>query len=171
MPAPDIVSLILRWFHVLGAATMIGGSVFIWVALLPSLIEIDETSRAKLHAAVRSRWSKVVMSAIGVLLLTGLVNFIIANRTYEFHGTPYHMLFGVKFLIAMVIFFIASLLTGRSGLSEKIRQNARLWLGLNLILVFIVVGLSGTLRATRERAKPKEPAKTALCNPAQVQIS
>lgn len=168
MPYPE---MILRWFHILGAATMIGGSVFIWAALLPSLLEVDEATRAKLHAALRSRWSKVVMAAIGVLLLTGLANFLLANRSVEFKGTPYHMLFGIKFLIAMVIFFIASLLTGRSGLSEKIRKNARLWLGFNLLLVLIVVGLSGTLRVTREKAKPKEPAKTALCKTTPHQIS
>lgn len=156
-----IVELVLRWFHVLAAASMIGGSVFIWVALLPSLLEVDEATRSKLHAALRSRWSKVVMTAIGLLLLTGLVNFFIANGRFDFKGTPYHMLFGVKFLIALVIFFIASLLTGRSGLADKIRQNARFWLGLNLILVFLVVGLSGTLRMTREKAKLKEPVETA----------
>ena len=152
-----LVDLILRWLHIMAAATAIGGMVFIFLALLPALAEFDESTRGKVHAALRSRWSKVVMVAIAVLLVTGLVNFFVANGRYAFKGTPYHMLFGIKFLLAIGVFFISSVLTGRSGLAEKFRQNARLWIGLNLILVMILVGLSAGLKVTREKAPPKQP--------------
>jgi uncharacterized membrane protein len=156
------VELILRWLHIMAAATAIGGMVFIFLALLPALAEFDETTRGKVHAALRSRWSKVVMASIAVLLITGLVNFFLANSRYTFKGTPYHMLFGIKFLLALVVFFISSLLTGRSGLAEKVRQNARIWVGVNLILVMILVGLSAGLKVTREKAPPRAPGETKV---------
>jgi uncharacterized membrane protein len=163
MPTADLVQSLLRWLHIMAAATMIGGTVFIWIALLPALLQIDESIRVRLHSALRMRWSKVVMTAIGLLLLTGLVNFFLTNAKYDFKGTSYHMLFGIKFLIAVIIFFIASAITGRSALAEKMRQQAALWLGINLLLVMIVVALSGGLKVTRENAprktgdKPNEP--------------
>lgn len=152
-----ILELALRWLHIMSAATAIGGMVFIFVALLPSLAEVDEATRGKLHAELRSRWSKVVMAAIGMLLITGFVNFFLTNNKYDFKGTPYHMLFGIKFLVALAVFFLSSVLTGRSGLAEKLRKNARLWVAVNLVLVMIVVGLSGGLKWIREHAPAKTP--------------
>jgi len=68
----------------------------------------------------------------------------------------YHPLFGVKFLLAMAIFMIASLLSGKTPAADNLRRNLKLWLNVNIVLAVLVVCISGILR-TADRI-PKQPA-------------
>ena len=63
------------------------------------------------------------------------------------------MVFGVKFLLALAIFAIASLLVGKTPAAEALRKNARLWLNLNIVLAVLVVCLSGVLRTAEKTPK------------------
>jgi uncharacterized membrane protein len=147
----DWVAISTRWLHILAAITAVGGTIFMRFALLPSVGALPEDERKKLHEGVRSRWVKFVMAAILFLLASGIYNLVMKEKQLktaaEGAKSLYHMLFGVKFLLAFVIFFLASALTGRSPAFANIRQNARFWLTLNLVLAIIVVCVSGMLRA------------------------
>jgi uncharacterized membrane protein len=147
----DWVAIASRWLHILAAITAVGGTVFMRFALLPSVGALPDDERKKLHEGVRSRWVKFVMAAILFLLASGIYNLILKEKQLKTAAdgakSLYHMLFGVKFLLAFVIFFLASALTGRSPAFANIRQNARFWLTLNLVLAIIVVCVSGVLRA------------------------
>ncbi|MDX1961498.1 MAG: hypothetical protein SFX18_00005, partial [Pirellulales bacterium] len=66
----------------------------------------------------------------------------------------YHSLFGLKFLLALGIFFIASALAGRSAGLQKIRDQAPFWLNVNLALILAVVVISGLLRQTHIGPSP-----------------
>ena len=151
----DWVAIASRWLHILAAITAVGGTIFMRFALLPSVGALPDDERKKLHEGVRSRWVKFVMAAILFLLASGIYNLILKEKQFKMaadgakslYHTLYHMLFGVKFLLAFVIFFLASALTGRSPAFANIRQNARFWLTLNLVLAIIVVCVSGVLRA------------------------
>jgi uncharacterized membrane protein len=153
----DWLALILRWIHIFAAITAVGGTVFMRYALLPSAQSLTEDARKALHDKVRSRWAKIVMLCIAFLLISGLINFIRfvgEIKTPEWadwkatNAKLYHMVFGIKSLLALVIFFIASALVGRAKAFEPIRKNAKMWLTLNVILAMIVVALSGVLRST-----------------------
>jgi hypothetical protein len=67
-------------------------------------------------------------------------------------------LFGIKFLLALAIFFLASVLTGHSARTQKFRDNRRLWLTVNLVLAVLVVCISGILRKSDP---PKKPLRSA----------
>jgi uncharacterized membrane protein len=159
-----LIRLLSRWLHVLAAITAVGGTVFIWYALLPSLASLPEHQRKQLHDALRARWSKVVMICIALLLITGLYNFIVIARGLSADErtvgikTFYHSFFGIKFLLALGIFFIASALIGRSPAFEKIRSKAPFWAGLNVALAILVVCISGFLRLSRDDALRPDPA-------------
>jgi uncharacterized membrane protein len=157
MPQIDI-SLVLRWFHIFAGMTAVGGLVYLRFVMLPTLAGFDAGQRAKLEDGLRQRWSKVVAAAIGVLLISGLANFMITVKFYEVPKW-YHSIWGTKFLLAMVIFFLSSALAGRSAMATKMRTNATMWLNINLVLAVIIVCLSGMLK-TAEKT-PKQPA-TAL---------
>ena len=94
------------------------------VALLPAVAELPESQRPALHEAIRSRWSKWVMGAILFLLISGFYNFFTLTGRYQL-PKAYHMLFGIKFLLALAIFTLASFLTGRTAVAQRMRQNAR----------------------------------------------
>ena len=167
----DLDLLLLRWAHLLAAMAAVGGMLFMRLALLPSVAALSDDARKTLHDGVRARWAKVVMIAIAVLIGTGLYNFmmvIVPQIKAELPAIKgvYHAVFATKFLLALVMFFISSALVGRSPVFQKIRDNARFWLTLNLALALIIVGMSNGLRLMRDKAIRERgaspPAVTAL---------
>jgi uncharacterized membrane protein len=157
MQTIDLVALVLRWFHILAGMTAVGGMIFIRCVVVPSRDAISTESFQSLHGAMRPRWFKIVTAAIGTLLITGFINFGIISYLYNLPKW-YHPVWGVKFLIAMVIFFLSSVMAGRSALADRFRQNIRFWLNLNIFLAVVVVCLSGVLKIADK--KPKNPAAT-----------
>src|SRR3954464_9210048 len=126
------VLLILRYMHILGAIALMGGTIFMRFALRSVVVQLPPDTRAAVHEQVRSRWSKFVMLASALLLISGITNLALAGR-YNFEpvlGMPkgYHMVVGLKFVLALPIFFIAALMTGRSSLAKRVQANAELWM-------------------------------------------
>ncbi|MGE3409980.1 MAG: hypothetical protein AB7I37_24405 [Pirellulales bacterium] len=160
----SLLGLVARWLHILSAIAAVGGTIFARVALLPSLSVLGESDRKNLHDAIRGRWSKVVMASIGFLLLSGLYNIGVLEMRKQIPADGkaiYHALFGIKFLLALAIFFIASALVGRSQAFTGIRQNAKFWLSVNLTLAIVLVCVSGALRMIREPKLANPPAVAA----------
>ncbi|HET6881947.1 MAG TPA: hypothetical protein VFI31_17405 [Pirellulales bacterium] len=144
----DWLAILFRWMHILAAITAVGGTIFMRMALVPSVPVLSEEQRKLLHEQIRSRWVKFVMGAILFLLLSGFYNFfrrINAGLDADYKRL-YNMFFGIKFLLALVIFFVASALTGRAAALERFRKNARFWLSVNVFLAVAVVCISGVLR-------------------------
>lgn len=156
----NYLNLLFRWMHIFPAIIAVGGSIFMRAALLPAVTGLSDSERPKFHEAVRSRWSKWVMGAILFLIISGFYNFFYNTRTYELPKV-YQMLFGIKFLLALGVFALASILSGRSALAQKLRQNPRPWLNLNVALAVLVVLISGVMRGL-----PHTP-RTAVDPPAQ----
>ena len=145
--------------HLLAAITAVGGTIFARAVVVPSLEGLPTDQRVALHAAMRARWSKIVATAIGFLLISGLYN--IGVTSIEFHLPRWYMpVFIVKFLAAMIIFAVASLLTGKTPAADRLRQNLRFWLNVNIALAVLVVLLSGVLRTAE-----KVPKKTIISEP------
>jgi uncharacterized membrane protein len=142
-----ILNVVARWAHILAAVTAADGLLFLRFVLQPSIQEaLGGEQAAKLREAVARRWKKAVMASIGLLLISGLYNFIVYSVP-KAKGVPlYHALFGIKFLLAMGVFFISSALVGRSPAFEPMRARAGTWMALNAALVIAVILLSGILR-------------------------
>lgn len=169
----DILGIVFRWAHILAAITAVGGVVFMRLALLPATAVLSEEQRRALQAEVRSRWVMPLMIALAFLLVSGLYNIIMNVTRYDLSAVRYyHPLFGIKFLLALVIMWIAAALTGRSQATEKIRANARYWLTVNLILAVIVVCISGILRfAPRIPKTPEEEPAARESAPEAVELA
>lgn len=168
MDLAEIVSLVSRWLHILAAIAAVGGAIFARFVVLPSLETLNPTERDALHATMRARWSKIVAISIGLLLLSGLYNIAMfemkttVGRDYAW----YRPLFGIKFLLAMAIFALASLLSGKTAAAQKIRQNGRFWMNLNITLAVILVCISGFLRTAVKNPKPpKAPTPAVTVQP------
>jgi uncharacterized membrane protein len=165
MDVPFVLGLAFRWLHILAAITAVGGAVFARLVVFPALDPLPAEQRGALHAAMRARWSKIVAAAIAVLLVSGLYNFIVLVSDYQLPRW-YHAVFGIKFLAALVIFAVASLLAGNSPAGEALRKNPRAWLNLNIALAVLVVCLSGVLR-TAERVPKNLPAEPGAMHDAR----
>lgn len=151
----DPTTLVLRWAHILAAVIAVGGLAFARFGLLPALVDFDEETRAKIHESIRRRWLPWVIGAITVLLASGLANFLLFNALVKEQGwaggtwmrqTSYHALFGVKFLLAMAVFYFASGLVGRGQGTQWIRNNRATWLSVTLGMAVGIVMISGWMR-------------------------
>lgn len=151
----DPVTLLLRWAHILAAIVAMGALVFARFGLLPALGDFDAGTRERIHDSIRRRWLPWVIGAITVLLASGLANFLLFNGRVKAEGwgdggwmrqTSYHALFGAKFLLAFVVFYLASGLVGRGAGTQWIRNDRARWLSVTLGLALAVVLISGWMR-------------------------
>ncbi len=148
------LALLFRWMHILAAMAAVGGPMFLSWALLPAAAELPDEAHRQLREAVRRRWARVVMIAITFLLISGLYNLITFEKAShdwgpEWHNGPsrlYHVLLGVKLLLALAIFFLASALVGRTPALARFRQDARFWVAVNLTLGILLVCVAGQMR-------------------------
>src|SRR5262249_46007580 len=106
-----------------------------------------EATRSAIRKGVADRWRPVLSASIGLLLLSGLANFVLFQRPAHAGQTLYLTLFGLKVLAALGVFFLASALMGRSEALQPLRDNGAFWTKVNAGLVLLVVLISGLLRA------------------------
>src|SRR5207244_1982765 len=96
---------------------------------------------------------------IVVFLATGFWTFLGAARWRAFDPDArfrYHLLFGIKLLIALAMFFISSALAGRSAALAGMRANAKMWVNALVLLGLCVVGISGVMRFMYSSTPPDE---------------
>lgn len=156
------VDLLMRWMHILSAIALMGGTIFMRFGLHPVLADLAADAQQTLKAGVRRHWAKWVMASSGFLILSGIVNIVRYTQDKVVDPMPYHAIVTVKMLLALVIFFVASLLVGRSANAEKFRQKAVFWLNLNLVLAVIVVCMGGFLRTLHHPPKPAESLEKSV---------
>jgi hypothetical protein len=156
--------LILRYMHILGAISLMGGAIFMRFALRPVVVGLAPETKASVHDQVRSRWAKIVMLATTLLLVSGLFNLGLASR-YRYDpvfGMPYNAVAGIKFLLALPIFFIAATLSGSSNLAKRMQENAEWWMNLNLALALVMVLIGGVLKFVPRQPKGQDPPPAAI---------
>lgn len=91
--------MILIWIHISAAMFWIGGMLFFSIVLIPSLRKMPPADRAGLMSEIGRRFRLTGWTALGILLVTGLL------RVYHL-GLPLRMegWFGMKLaLIALMI--------------------------------------------------------------------
>jgi uncharacterized membrane protein len=148
----DWLILAARWLHILSATLAVGVPIYVRFVLMPAANStLDEEHHSRLREALIKRWRMIVHVLIVVFLATGLYNYLVVARWKDMSSelkTRYHMLMGIKILIALVMFTISSALAGRSSLFAPLRQNAKLWLVVLILLGLGIIGISGVLRYT-----------------------
>lgn len=142
----ELLPLLSRWLHVLGAIALLGGAIFVKVAFTPLANEQPEETRDTFHAAVARHWAKWVGILTGVLLLTGFYNYLGVTAAQHKGDGPYHALMGVKMLAALAVFFLSAALVGRSEKLAGIRRRRSLFSTLALALGITTVLIAGYLK-------------------------
>jgi putative copper export protein len=158
----QIVLLLLRWFHVIPAVAMVGGLLYMRFVLPKALANGTDAQ----FAEVRSRWAKIVMASTALLLLTGIVNMVLATKLYDYgdQKSAYSMIAGIKFLLALPVFFLAARLGGKSEGAAKMRLKSDLWLNITLGLAIVVIMVGGFLRAMPRQEIIEDGATTRAIN-------
>lgn len=151
-----LLPLVVRWLHILSATVVVGGGVFLWLVVPRALTRADLSTgddRSAVQDALLRLWGPLFHTCILLFLVSGFYNYLLITRFEHTEQPVYHMLFGVKFLLALVVFAVGVALTSRHDWSARIHANARFWVGLLTVVAIAVVLISGTMRAL-----PKAPA-------------
>src|SRR5207247_11158247 len=97
---------------------------------------------------VMQRFKRVIHSAIGLLLLTGVYNFIVvlpkvARLEYR---SLYHPIIGTKILLALILFGIITMALSSSPASGNMQERRSGWVTVTVVLALVILLLSATLR-------------------------
>lgn len=155
----DVLS---RFTHVSTAIALMGGSIFILWVLIPSSTQLLDAEHQKLQEAVSSRWKRFIHLGILLFIASGFYNYFRAMPNHKGDGL-YHALVGVKMILALGVFFIASALVGRSKGLAFVREKRVFWLRLLVTVAFVIVGISsfvkvrgpGPVKASAQVSEPQ----------------
>ena len=86
--------------------------------------------------------------SIALILISGIYN---VAMTIADKPVLYHILFGLKLVAALAVFFIASAMVGRSAAFEQMRANARKWSSIVVLLALVIVLISGVLKGVPDK--------------------
>jgi uncharacterized membrane protein len=140
----DVIQLISRWTHIGTAIVLVGGTCFLRFVLAPAAAQLPEAEHVKLKEQVMNRWKRFVHIGIALFIVSGFYNFLAVQiPKHRGEGGIYHMVIGVKILLAFAVFFFASSLVGRSKSFDGMRANAKFWQLVIILLSFLIVGISG----------------------------
>ena len=113
--------LIVRFAHILAAATWVGGSILYLVVVLPALRAGD--SAPAVAAQVAALFRRLVNICIGVLLLSGA--FMVFDRLSQTTpGLPYLVVLSLKIVSALAMFIVAIYL-GQSNIRRLAKRSTR----------------------------------------------
>ena len=155
------LNLAMRWLHIIPAIALIGGTIFMRFALVPAYEQLDDEQREKVQESIRRGWSRLLMPSILFLLISGFVNTANISMNYRFPDSSYMPLLGLKLFLAIAIFYIASLLAGRSEGAKKFQQDQRKWLNINILLAILLVCIAGAMRLADREPKDDEDSTSA----------
>ncbi len=140
-----LLDTLSRFVHVSTAIVLVGGSIFMLWVLMPAALQISSSEHDKLRGLVVARWKRFVHLGIALFLISGLYNYMQAIPKHKGDGA-YHALLGTKMLLAFAVFFIASVLVGRSTKFEAMRNARGKWLAIIILLSAIIVGISSYVK-------------------------
>lgn len=136
-----ILPLISRWAHVGTAILLVGGTAFLRLAVIPAM----EGESPELMGRIRAHWKKFVHGGLAVFLISGFYNYFQAMPLHKGDGL-YHGLVGTKIILALFVFFLASVLVGSKPSSQKFRDNAKKWTAVMLMVSAVIVAISGFVK-------------------------
>ena len=170
MDMETILTHLSRWLHILPAIVLVGGTIFINVILQPALDTHEAEDNVK--SQIKRKWSKVIMLCAMLLLISGFYNTYRAMTGDEKPGGFYHGLLGLKLVLVFGIFYISSLLAGKSEPAQKFQQKEVFWGKVNMIAAITVVVLAGAMKLTDRNPKiATDPVSMHTVEPTSVMVA
>jgi uncharacterized membrane protein len=169
--------LVSRILHILAAIVLVGGVFYLRAVVAPadpaSSREGEGSSPPpdRQFGGRRAAWAMWVGIATLLLLVTGIWNYLQVYWMHERLAPTYHMIAGMKMMVALALFLLAALLTGRSPAAQKFRQNMRFWLNVCLVLGVLTVALGSVLRTFPRTPKLDAAGPEQLVAPANLSLA
>ena len=143
MDTSQLLGLLFRWLHIIPMVVLVGGTIFMRLALVPASKETQ--GAAEFREAIRRRWAKWVGISVLFLLVSGLYNAVTKIMAFDLPST-YHMLVMVKLALGFFVFFVAALLSGRSKKAQKFREQEMKWLNILCAVMLVLILVAGYMK-------------------------
>jgi len=143
----DVVAALTRWIHILCAAVIVGGVIATRFVTVPSAQALGEEAARRFRREAIRRTKRLMHTAIGIVILSGIANYAIAVR----HEPPpaYHMLLGMKIVLALILVTLVILLTMGHAEDSVFVRRERTVLGVSIVLGLVVILLASAAGALR----------------------
>jgi uncharacterized membrane protein len=152
------LALLSRFAHVIGAILFLGTAFYVGCVLQPALRSLSSDEAEKVRSATRRPWALLVMAAMFLLLVSGFYNYfrIISLDREGVYELPklYHPLIGVKIILALALFFLVSLLAGRSPAAVRMQAKTPFWINIVLLLGVILIAIASVLKMLDKTTLP-----------------
>ncbi len=148
MPQELILPLVMRWIHLLCAVMVVGSILFYRLAVVPAAKQsFDGEMPENFKFNLMKKWKLYLHTSIILFLMSGMYYYLKVGRHMVPDDSKYHMLFGIKFLLALATFALYIILTSTMRWSEGLRDKAILW-RLLIVLITAIVLIGGVMRLT-----------------------
>lgn len=140
---PEIAS---RSLHLFAAIMAVGGAIFIRRVVNPAIRESLTTDgdESFVNTLLR-RCSILVYVSIVVVIITGFWNMTMTLPGHQGQST-YHVLFGIKLILAVVLLFLTVLLAGSKPLAAHVRTGGSWWIAASILVAIGIVVVSSILK-------------------------
>jgi putative copper export protein len=132
----EIVLLVMRWLHIASVAFLVGGMLYGGAVMFGAAAALPPEARLELAQRTARRFGVPAIVAVLALIVSGVYNIL----SFPGHSGRYHMLLGIKILLALHVFAVAVLVG-----SGRARRPGRAMIGA-AITGFVIIGLSAYLR-------------------------
>ena len=103
----DALFVLMRWLHFTSMATLVGGILYGRFVMSASLTSLAPDARESFDANAARGYRPLVLASVIGLIVSGTYNLL----TNPGHTPRYHMLLGVKLMLALHVFAVAFLIT------------------------------------------------------------
>jgi uncharacterized membrane protein len=128
--------VIMRWIHIASVATLIGGLLYARLVMAPVIATLAPDAGESLASAAAERFRPFVFAAIGGLVVSGAYKLL----TTPGHRPIYHMVLGVKLLLALHVFAVSILIV-----QPKNPRRVRMMTG-TLISGLVILAIAAWLK-------------------------
>jgi uncharacterized membrane protein len=103
----EALNVLMRWLHISSVAALIGGMIYGRVVMSTSAGELAPEPHKAVDERAAALFRPIVIAAIICLTLSGVYNIF----THAGHSSVYHILLGIKILLALHIFASGIMIT------------------------------------------------------------
>jgi hypothetical protein len=96
----DVLLVLMRWLHITSMATLIGGFLYARLVFMPAVSALAPDAGEALAARTANTFRPLVLTGVSGLIVSGLYSIL----TNPGHSPRYHMLLGIKLLLALHVF-------------------------------------------------------------------
>jgi copper resistance protein D len=145
----------ILWVHLLSAVLLVGGSIFMWLVVLPAshLVTEDEAERMRIVEKMARRFGRITNIILIVLVLTGVYNasWYLPSTSALFDTYLGNLLFvKIVLVIALVVLiYVHGIYFGRKIVRlarerkfqelEAVRKRSRAVSAINLVLMVAIL--------------------------------